>query len=86
MVNRTKLTFPTPGNWRYKIEISADGSSDWKLVTDQSQSTNHSAVREDPAASTDARGRYLRITFIQTPDGQAAALAELEVQATLAGQ
>ena len=86
LVNRTKLTFPTPGNWRYKIEISADGSSDWKLVTDQSQSTSHSAQRDDPAASTDARGRYLRITVIQTPDGQAAALAELEVQATLSGQ
>lgn len=39
-----------------------------------------------PAASTDARSRSLRVTFIQTPNCQAAELAELEVQATLTGQ
>jgi hypothetical protein len=38
------------------------------------------------ATSTDARSRYLHISFIQTPDGQPAALSELEVQATSIGQ
>ncbi len=86
VVSSSKLTFPSPGNWRYKIEISNDGTSDWKLVTDQSQSTNDTAERSDTAASADARGRYLRVSFVQTPNNQPAALAELEVQARLSGQ
>lgn len=86
VVSQSTLTFPTPGNWRYRIEISANGESDWKLITDQSQSTATTAVRQDTAASPDARGRFLRVTILQAPTSQAAALAELEVQAKLTGQ
>ena len=86
VVSSSKLTFPSPGNWRYKIEISTDGDSDWKLVADQSQSTDKAAQRNDTTASPNARGRYLRITILQAPSGQPAALAELEVQAKLSGQ
>lgn len=86
VINTSKLTFPTPGNWRYKVEISTDGASNWKLVADQSQSADESAVRNDTAVNNEARGRYLRVTFVQTPNSQPAALAELEVQARLSGQ
>ena len=82
-VSKTKLTFPARGNWRYKIEISADGNSDWKLVADQSQTTSDSSQRTDAAAGSDVRGRFLRVTLVQTPDNRPAALAELEVQAKL---
>jgi hypothetical protein len=83
VINSTKLTFPSPGNWRYKIEVSMDGSTDWKLVADLSESTAEGAAREDAATNKEARGRFLRITILQTPDNQPAALAELEVQAKL---
>jgi hypothetical protein len=29
-VSQTKLTFPAEANWRYRIEISNDGSTGWK--------------------------------------------------------
>jgi hypothetical protein len=82
-VTQTKLTFPSSGNWHYKIDLSANGSSDWKLVTDQTQTTSDSVQREDRAANTEARGRFLRVTIVQPPDGKPASLAELEVQAKL---
>lgn len=86
VVSTTLLTFPTAGNWRYMVEISTDGESDWKLVCDQSQTAENSKQRHDRAASSDARGRYLRVTILQSPPDQTAALAELEVQAHLFGQ
>src|SRR5208283_1728732 len=43
-VSKTKLTFPTEGNWRYKVEISDDGEGNWKLIADQTQTT--SSLRE----------------------------------------
>jgi hypothetical protein len=85
VVSSSKITFPSPGNWRYRIEISSDGNSNWKLIADQSQSIDQSAQRRDTSASPDARGRYLRITILQSPNNQPGALAELEVQAKLSG-
>jgi hypothetical protein len=75
-ISQTKLTFPVEGSWRYKIEISIDGNSDWKLVADQSRSGVTEKVRNDIAQSG-ARGRFLRVTFTSLPAGQSAALAEL---------
>jgi hypothetical protein len=75
------LTFPAEGNWRYRIEISDDGSSTWKPVTDQTQTTGTDKVRNDNAPSG-ATGRFLRVTFTGLPPGQPAALAEVEVSGT----
>ena len=76
-VKQTKVTFPKAGNWRYRIELSEDGNSDWKLIVDQSQTASTEPVRNDPL-STAARGRFLRVTFTGLPSGQSAALAEVE--------
>ena len=46
---RTKLTFPTEGNWRYKIEISDDGETNWKLIADQTQTADAIKERSDVA-------------------------------------
>ena len=81
-VTQTKLTFPTAGNWRYRIEISDDGSSNWKTITDQSRSIDDEQVRNDIAA-TSASGRFLRVTFVALPIGQSAALAEVEAFGTV---
>ena len=81
-VSNTKLTFPAEGNWRYRIEISEDGSSDWKLVTDQTQTASTEKVRNDNAPSG-TTGRFLRVTFTGLPAGQPAALAEVEASGNL---
>jgi hypothetical protein len=82
-VSQTKLTFPAEANWRYRIEISNDGSTGWKLVADQTQNTSTDKVRTD-AVQQVASGRFLRVTFSGVPGGQPAALAEMEVVGRLA--
>jgi hypothetical protein len=84
-VSKTKLTFPSEGNWRYRIEISDDGSTGWKLVADQTQNTSTDKVRTD-ATQNGARGRFLRVTFTGLPAGKTAALAEVEALGSLATQ
>ena len=78
-VSATKLTFPTEGQWRYKVEISDNGESNWQLVADQSQTASTAKERTDPAPSNAPRGRFLRVTFTGTPDAQSAALSELDL-------
>lgn len=80
-VSATKLTFPRGGDWRYRIEISDDGSKNWKLVTDQIHAAITTQVRVD-AASKDSRGRFVRVSCESGPHGQTAAIAEVEVFGT----
>ena len=82
-VSQTRLTLPAEANWRYRIEISNDGRTGWKLVADQTQNTSTEKVRTD-AAQQVASGRFLRVTFTGMPDGKSAALAEMEVVGRLA--
>ena len=84
-ISQTKLAFPTDGNWRYKVEISDDGESGWKWVTDQTQSAGGAKIQARPAANG-ARGRFLRVTFVGTSEVKPAALSELEVTGTLNAQ
>jgi hypothetical protein len=81
-VCKIRLTFPAEGNWRYRIEISDDGSSDWKLVADQTQTASTKKVRND-STQPGARGRFLRVKFTGLPSGRPAALAEVEASGTL---
>ena len=81
--SKIKLIFPTAGNWRYRIEISEDGSSNWKLISDQSENRGNEKSRMD-VAEAKVSGRFLRITFTGVPPGKAAAIAELEVVGGLA--
>jgi hypothetical protein len=84
-VVKTRLTFPSEASYRYKIEISDDGSSNWKPVTDQTQTASTDKVRTD-AAQSGASGRFLRVTFAGLPAGKSAALAEVEVFGSLPGR
>ena len=84
-VSKTKLSFPAEGNWRYKIEISDDGENGWKMISDQSQSAGNAKTQTQTAGGA-VRGRFLRVTFVETPDAKSAALAEVEVAGTLSGQ
>ena len=79
VVKQTKLTFPHEGNWRYKVEISDDGDSNWKLLIDQTRTDSGSAVRTDTVQGASNSGRFVRVTITGTPPDRSAALAELEV-------
>jgi len=81
-VSKTRLTFPRPGNWRYKIEISADGETNWKLLVDQTHTAISSTDRADVVPGGSLPGRFVRATIVGPPIGQSAALAELEVFGT----
>ncbi len=82
-VSKTKLTFPTEGNWRYRIEISDDGETNWRLIADQTRTTDTARERTDTVRDNAPRGRFVRVTFAGTPDAQAAALAEMELTGTM---
>jgi len=82
-VSQTKLAFPTEGNWRYRIEISNDGETNWRLVADQTRTTDTAKERTDTVQDNAPRGRFLRVTFAGTPDTQTAALAEIELTGTM---
>ncbi|HEY5232468.1 MAG TPA: glycoside hydrolase family 2 TIM barrel-domain containing protein [Verrucomicrobiae bacterium] len=84
-VNSVKLAFPFDRDWRYRVEISDDGSSNWKMISDQTQ-TAISAKNQTLSAATGARGRFLRVTFVGTPDAKPAALAEVEALGNLSSQ
>ena len=83
-ISKAKLTFPTEGNWRYRVEISEDGETNWKLIADQTQTASTAKERTDTVQNNAARGRYVRVTFAGTPDAKAAALAEVEFSGNVA--
>ena len=82
-LTQTHLTFPTDGRWRYRVEISDDGNSHWKLVADQSHSEDTASQRTDLALKA-VSGRFLRVTIVGHPAGTLAGLAEAEASGTLA--
>lgn len=77
-----KLTFPIEGVWRYRVEISDEGNSGWKLISDQTQSASITKTQTLPAAEG-AHGRFVRVSFVGTPERKPAALAEVELSGTL---
>jgi beta-galactosidase len=85
-VSKTKLTFPTEGNWRYKLELSDDGERAWKLLADQTQTTSNGKERTDVVQNNLPRGRFLRVTITGMPPGKSEALAEVEVTGMLNAQ
>ena len=84
-VNAVSLSFPVENTWRFRVEISDDGTSDWKLVTDQSQGISSPAAQSLTAAPG-ARGRFLRVSFIQSADSKPASVSEVQVLGTLLPQ
>jgi beta-galactosidase len=80
-----KLTFPSDGNWSYRVEISDDGSSGWKTISDQTQTASTAKI-QTVTATNNPRGRFVRVSFTGTPANASPALAELEVFGTQAAQ
>ncbi len=80
-ISGTKLTFPASGVWRYRIEVSDDGDTGWRVLADRTQTNDTNKERTDTAPAA-LRGRFVRVTITGAPAQQAPALAELEVTGT----
>ncbi|MGC3989735.1 MAG: glycoside hydrolase family 2 TIM barrel-domain containing protein [Chthoniobacteraceae bacterium] len=76
-INRIQITFPTAGNWRYKIDVST-GDANFVTVVDQSQTTNTDQTRVATGNFGSGIG-IVRIRFFGVPTGQTAGLAEVSV-------
>jgi hypothetical protein len=72
-----KLIFPSEGNYRYKIEISEDGST-WKTAFDERKTTGIEKIRTHLFIG-EIKVNLIRITFTGLPEGKPASLAEMEV-------
>ena len=79
-MTQARITFPAPGNYRYKIEVSSDGLA-WTPVADETQNPSMDKIRTDVFAK-EISGHLLRVTF----NGKPAAVAELEVSGHLTAQ
>jgi hypothetical protein len=77
LVEQVRLTFPGQGNFYYRIEVSKD-AQEWVLAVDHAQMSRLEQRRIERLAKG-SQGRFLRITFVNPPDGSPAALAEVEV-------
>ena len=81
-VTKTKLSFPSPGNWQYRIEISDDGETNWKVLVDQTHTDSGTAERLDIVPGSFVSGRFIRVSIATSPSGQSASLSEIEVSGT----
>jgi beta-galactosidase len=77
VVTQAKLTFPSAGNYRYKIETSDDRLT-WRLVADESRTLDTSQTRSD-SCPPGSGGRFVRITFAGGPSNTAAGISEVRI-------
>lgn len=74
-----KIIFENDRNvWRYKVEVSKDNSN-WTTVSDKTQNTSTDQIQESVYSIT---GRYIKVTFTQTPGTAWTAFKEFEVYGT----
>jgi len=75
-VSSVQLTFPTAANYRYTIDVSADGTQ-WTTKVDESQNTSTAQTRTATTNFGTGIG-FVRVSFT----GQPAGLAEIAVSGT----
>ncbi len=81
-IEKFALLFPEDGAWRYRIEVSQDGTI-WKPAVDQTSTTATAKERNDNPAGG-ATGRFVRVTITGTPAGKPATIAEFSATGKLA--
>jgi hypothetical protein len=82
VLSAVNLTFPSPGDYRFKIEVSDDGQT-WRTAADQTRAadTDQTRLIRLPSGS---RGQFVRVTFTAAPAGATAGLSEFEITGRLA--
>jgi hypothetical protein len=77
-ITSVQTTFPTSGNYRYRLEGSLDGKT-WTLLVDRSQTKLTDKVRTDPIPANQ-HWQMVRLTFTGLPAGQPAAIADVKME------
>ena len=83
-VSQTRISFPSQGNYRYRIEFSND-QVHWTTGVDQTRNLSTDKSRTDAVVPA-VTGRFVRVTFTGLPAGKPAALAEMEIVGRVAAQ
>ncbi len=73
-----ETTFPAVGNFRYKIEGSADGAA-WTLLVDQTRAVGTDQTRID-AFPPDSHFQFVRLTFTGLPADRSPAIGEVKIK------
>jgi hypothetical protein len=84
VIKQAKFTFPSAGNYRYKIETSDDRER-WHLAVDESQTLNKDQTRSDSCAPGTG-GRFVRVTFIGLPPNTPARISEVRIMGNVRSQ
>jgi hypothetical protein len=84
-IQSVKLTFPSEGNWRYRIEASQDGETGWKPLGDETKTASVDKIRTVKLA-TPVSGRFVRVFFTSNALGKSAGISEVEVTGNITTQ
>jgi beta-galactosidase len=84
VIKQAKLTFPSAGSYRYKIETS-DDRQQWRLAVDESQTLDKRQTRSDSCVPGTG-GRFVRITFTGLPPNTPARVSEVRIIGTVRPQ
>jgi hypothetical protein len=77
LIQQAMVTFPSAGNYRYKIETS-DDREQWNLAVDESHTLDASQTRNNSCAPG-THGRFVRIVFTGLPANVPARISEVRV-------
>jgi len=84
VIKQAQLAFPSPGNYRYRIETSEDRQQ-WHLAVDESRTPNKTQTRSD-SCTPGTSGRFVRITFTGLPLNTPARISEVRIKGTVRPQ
>jgi len=76
-IAKVKLRFPIEKNGTYSLQISADGNI-WTVLNGEKK-LNIEEKSSEYIISTMTKGRFLRVLFSDMPEGQKAAISEIEI-------
>lgn len=81
VLKHISITFPRPGVYQYKVEVS-DDQVNWTMVSDALGNSSEEVQKEIDLSGGDTKicGRFVRITFCRDAALMPAALAEVEVR------
>jgi beta-galactosidase len=82
-VTKVRLNFPVAGVWRYRIEVSQNGESDWQTFVASAQTDSPNQWTSHAIEGPPTSGRYLRVILLAWPDGAAPGIGELSVSGTI---